>query len=87
MFNLVVSLILSFALIRRTKPSSWSADLHVLSHILLALFLQPVYVVPYLIVTFYSCPVLITLSKRSSLYSLVFGFLPLLVAAVSIAFS
>lgn len=87
MFNLAVSLILSLALIRRTKPSSWSADLHVLSHVVLAFFLQPVYIVPYLIVTFYSSPVLIRLSKRSGFYSLVFGFLPLLVAAVSLAMS
>ncbi len=87
MINLAVSLILSLALIRRTKPSSWSADLHVLSHVVLAFVLQPVYIVPYLMVTFYTSPVLIKLSKRSNLYSVLFGFLPLLVASGSLVLS
>ncbi|WP_244812686.1 hypothetical protein [Vibrio sp. B1FLJ16] len=87
MINLVASLILSLALIRRTKPSFWSAELHVLSHVLFACFLQPVYVVPYLIVTFYLSPILIKLSKNSSYYSAVFGLLPLLVAAGSTTFA
>ncbi|AXT72753.1 hypothetical protein DBX26_17450 [Vibrio sp. dhg] len=87
MLNLAISLILSFALIRRTHPSSWSAELHILSHLICALFLQPIYIIPYLMVTFYSSPLLIKLSKRTSFYSVIFGFLPLLVASGSFVFT
>ncbi|TOJ78182.1 hypothetical protein CGI33_06145 [Vibrio parahaemolyticus] len=81
------SLVVLCAVALRTKPNSWCVGLHMALHMMLVLFFQPIYLVQYLIVTFFSSPLLIKLSTRSSLYSILFAFLPLLIATGSIAFS
>ncbi|AUV88762.1 hypothetical protein C1N50_21740 [Vibrio campbellii] len=76
---IAISLIFSFALIMRTKPNSLGIGVHILTHILLLIFIPSSYVIQYLIVMFFTSPLLIRLAKRSSTYDVLFAFLPLLI--------
>ncbi|MCR9432538.1 hypothetical protein NB514_19705, partial [Vibrio alginolyticus] len=60
---------------------------HIVSHFFIVAFCPAIYVVQYLIVTFFSSPLLIKLSSRSGVYNILIAFLPLLIATGSLAFS
>ncbi|EDN56496.1 conserved hypothetical protein [Vibrio antiquarius] len=53
----------------------------------MVIFCPTIYVIQYLIVTFFSSPILIKLSSRSGVYNILIAFLPLLIATGSLAFS
>ncbi|RZV15174.1 hypothetical protein EOJ41_19165 [Vibrio alginolyticus] len=83
----IISLLVFFLLYIRTKPNSWCAGIHIVSHFFIVAFCPAIYVVQYLIVTFFSSPILIKLSSRSDVYNILIAFLPLLIATGSLAFS
>jgi len=83
----LISLLVFFLLYIRTKPNSWCSGIHIVSHIFMVIFCPTIYVIQYLIVTFFSSPVLIKLSSRSGVYNILIAFLPLLIATGSLAFS
>ncbi|EGR0195967.1 hypothetical protein FKN13_13945 [Vibrio sp. 2-2(9)] len=83
----IISLVVFFLLYIRTKPNSWCAGIHIVSHIFIVAFCPAIYVVQYLIVTFFSSPILIKLSSRSGVYNILIAFLPSLIATGSLAFS
>ncbi|WP_043991536.1 hypothetical protein [Vibrio sp. AND4] len=76
---IAASFIFSFALVMRTKPNSLGIGVHTLTHVLMLIFVPSSYVVQYLIVMFFTSPVLIRLAKYSSVYDVLFAFLPLLI--------
>ena len=81
----VISFIFTFALVLRTKPHYWCVLAHLFSHVSMLLLIPQDYVLQYLIVMFFSAPILIRLSKRSEYFDVFFAFMPLRVGSGGLA--
>ncbi|CAH1527321.1 MULTISPECIES: hypothetical protein [Vibrio] len=82
-----ISFLYSLALMMRTKPHSWGVVIHIMTHVVMLLVIPSDYAIQYLMVMFFSSPLLIRLAKRSSSFDILFAFLPLLIGTGGLVLS
>ncbi|MDF2155404.1 hypothetical protein [Vibrio sp. CAU 1672] len=55
--------------------------MHVLTHLILLWYLPPMYPIHYLLLSFFSAPLMIWLAKQTRVFDVVFAFVPLLIGS------